>query len=96
MREARSLTISKTPSGKYYVSVLAETGMEIPEAKEVKAGTSTDIDLGFTTFLTTSYEIRIQNPRNLRQSEKLLTKRQRQLSKKKKGSNNRNKARLKL
>ncbi|EQD58713.1 transposase, IS605 OrfB family, partial [mine drainage metagenome] len=36
----RSLTVSKTSSGKYYVSILADTGIQTPEPKEIEAGSS--------------------------------------------------------
>ena len=94
--EVKSLTISKTPAGEYYVSVLAETGMEEMTAKDVNAGTSTGIDVGITAFLTTSEGIQIPNPKNLKKSEKKLALLQRRLSGKQKGSKNGDKARVKV
>ncbi|MGC8515783.1 MAG: RNA-guided endonuclease TnpB family protein, partial [Thermoplasmata archaeon] len=94
--DARSLTISKTPSGKYYVSILTKAAAEIPKAKEIEARSATGIDMGITQFLTTSGGIQISNPKNLDRSEKLLARRQKQLSRKHKGSSNRNKARIKI
>ena len=44
--EMRSLIISKTSSGKYYASILAENGMKIPEPPKFKAGTFIGIDAG--------------------------------------------------
>ena len=90
--EMRSLTISKTPSGKYYASILAETGIKIPEPVKIEAGTSTGIDVGITAFLTTSDGMQIHNPKNLKKSEKKLAILQKRLSRKQKGSKNRNKA----
>ncbi|MHB1492630.1 MAG: RNA-guided endonuclease TnpB family protein [Thermoplasmataceae archaeon] len=92
----RSLTISKTNSGKYYVSILAETLKEMPESREIKPSTTVSMDVGITEFLTLSDGIQIGNPRNLKKSEKKLAKRQRQLSRKQKGSRNMNKARIKV
>ena len=94
--KATSLTISKTNSGKYYVSILAETLNEIPESREIKPSTSVSMDVGITEFLTLSDGIQISNPRNLKKSEKKLAKRQRQLAKKQKGSKNQDKARMKV
>ena len=94
--KVKNLTISKTPAGKYYVSVIAEIEMEKPTPEEVSAGTSTGIDVGITAFLTTSEGMQIPNPKNLRKSEKKLTLLQRRLSRKQKGSNNRSKARIKV
>ncbi|EQD46030.1 IS605 OrfB family transposase, partial [mine drainage metagenome] len=54
------------------------------------------MDVGITEFLTLSDGIQIGNPQNLKKSEKKLARRQRNLSRKKKGSNNRNKARIKV
>ena len=52
------------------------------------------IDVGIKSFATLSNGEKINNPQYLRKSEKLLVKRQRQLSSKTKGSNNRKKARI--
>ena len=92
----RSLTVSKTSSGKYYVSILADTGIQTPEPKEIEAGSSVGMDVGITEFITLSDGIQISNPRNLKKSEKKLAKRQRQLAKKQEGSKNTNKARIKV
>ena len=94
--KATSLTISKTNSGKYYVSILAETPNEIPEPREIEPSTSISMDAGITEFITLSDGIQISNPRNLKKSEKKLAKRQRQLAKKQEGSKNMNKARIKV
>ncbi|MDJ0746195.1 MAG: RNA-guided endonuclease TnpB family protein [Xenococcaceae cyanobacterium MO_167.B27] len=55
-------------------------------------GKSLGIDLGLNHFYTDSNNNKVDNPRFLRKSLKLLKKRQRQVSKKKKGSANRRKA----
>ena len=55
-------------------------------------GSNIGIDLGLNHFYTDSNGQKIDNPRFLRKSLKLLKRRQKQLSKKKKGSNNRCKA----
>ena len=88
----RSLTVSRTSSGKYYVSILADTGIQTPEPKEIEAESSVGMDVGITEFFTTSDGLQIGNPWNLKKSEKKLAKAQKQLSRKTKGSKNRNKA----
>ena len=88
----KSCTISKTPDGKYYISILVETESEQLEAVDNKIG----IDVGLKEFAVCSNGIRIENPKYLRKSEYKLIKLQRELSRKKKGSKNRNKARIKL
>lgn len=88
----KSCTISQIPSGKYYASVLVETDMQPMPTCHKKIG----IDLGLKLFAMTSDGETIENPRYLRKSEKRLAKLQISLSRKKKGSHNRHKARLKV
>ena len=56
------------------------------------SGNAIGIDVGLSSFYTDSNGNKIENPRHLRKSEKQLKRLHRQLSKKKKGSNNRKKA----
>lgn len=88
----KSCTISQTPSGKYFVSVLVECEIKKMPQLETKVG----IDVGLKTFAVLSNYKKIENPKHLRKSEKRLTKLQRDLSRKVKGSKNRAKARLKV
>lgn len=88
----KSCTISKTPTGKYYASVLVETDIvQLP-----KMHTKIGVDLGLKDFAITSNGEIISNPKYLRTSEKRLAKLQKDVSRKKKGSHNRHKARLKV
>jgi len=89
----KSVTVSKNPSGKYYVSVLVEQ-----EEKEKLPTTNSKIgiDLGIKEFCITSDGEMIENPKYLCKSEKKLRKLQKDLSRCKKGSSNRNKARIKV
>ena len=89
----KSATISQTPSGKYYCSVLVEQEDYKPLAE---TGCNVGIDLGIKDFAITSDGDKISNPKYLAKSEKKLVKLQRQLSRKSSGSNNRNKARIKV
>jgi len=93
MGKIKSATISQTSSGKYYVSVLVEKDDEQPLPK---TGCSVGIDLGLKEFAITSYGQKIPNPKYLTKSEKKLVKLQRQLSRKSKGSKNRDKARVRF
>ena len=88
----KSATISQNPSGKYYISILVE--QEIKELPKNKFAIG--IDLGLTDFAITSDGIKYNNPRYLRKSLNKLAKEQRKLSRKKKGSKNRNKQRIKV
>jgi putative transposase len=86
-------TVSQNPSGKYFVSVCC-TDVEIEPFN--KTGAVIGIDLGIKEFAITSDGQHIENPKYLKKSEKKLAKLQRQLSRKTIGSNNRNKARIKV
>ncbi len=88
----KSCTISKTPSGKYFASVLVSCEIE----KMPKLQTKVGIDVGIKTFAVLSNNVVIENPKHLRKSEKRLAKLQKDLSRKVKGSKNRGKARLKV
>ncbi len=90
--EIKSCTISKTLSGKYYISILTETEVEkLPEI-DSKVG----IDVGLKDFAVLSSGKVYENPKHLRKAEKRLSKLQKDLSRKKKGSKNREKARQKV
>lgn len=88
----KSCTISKTPSNRYYISILVETEIERLKPSNKKIG----IDVGLKEFAICSDGFRVDNPKHFRKSEKRLAKLQKDLSRKQKGSNNRYKARLKV
>ena len=90
--EIKSCTVSKTPTNKYYISILVDEDIKQLPKSNNKVG----IDLGIKDFAITSDGEVFENPKWLRKSEKRLKKLQRDLSRKKKGSKNRNKARLKV
>jgi len=88
----KSCTLSQVPSGKYYISMLVDVeNIQLPK-RDNKVG----VDLGIKEFAITSNEVFFHNPKNLKKSEKRLVKIQKDLSRKKKGSNNRNKDRVKV
>ena len=86
-------TITKTCSGKYFVSVCC-ADVEIEKYNNNK--NIIGIDLGIKDFAICSNGETITNPKYLSKLEKKLKREQRKLSKKKKGSKNRNKQRVKL
>jgi transposase, IS605 orfB family len=91
----RSATMSKTKSGNYFLSIL----IDIPQDEVVKfkqTGESVGIDLGVKDFVITSDGEVFENKHFLKKQENKIKKLQRQLSRKVKGSNNREKARIKL
>jgi transposase, IS605 orfB family len=77
------VTISKTPSGKYFASVLTEEDYETPFEKTNK---SVGLDMGLKDFIVTSEGEIFKNNRYTRKYERKLAKAQRHLSRKKKGS----------
>ena len=92
--DVRSVTVSVTPSGKYHVSVLVDDGKEIPEKLPVTFDTTIGIDMGIKDFAVCSNGDTYENPGHLIKAEKRLRTLQRRLSRKKKGSNRRNRARM--
>ena len=85
-----SVTISKTPTGKYYASILVEYDPKEAPLNGGKIGA----DLGLKDFLITSEGKKYSNPRFYKRALKRLKRLQRSLSRKVKGSSNRNKQRL--
>ena len=94
--KVKQLTITKTPTGKYFVSLIVDNRKEAPQKVQITSNPdkSIGIDMGLKDFAVLSNGIKISNPKYLQRSEKLLKSRQRTLSRKKLGSNNRGKARL--
>lgn len=85
-----SVNISKTPSGKYYASLQGEFNY----APKVQNDNKVGIDLGLKKFLITDTGVKFDNPKFLKKQLKKLKYKQKQLSKKNKGSNNRQKQRI--
>ncbi len=92
----KSSVVSKSVTGKYYISILVETSIAAPEKQPLDPAKTLGIDLGLTHFAITSEGVKIDNPRYLQKAMSHLKFLQRQASKKKKGSSNRKKANLKV
>lgn len=91
----RSATLTKTKSGNYFLSIL----VDVPQYEFVKfkkTNKEIGIDLGVKDFVITSDGEVFENKHLFKKEELKLKRLQRQLSKKKKGSNNRNKQRLRI
>ena len=90
--EPKSVTLSKDPSNRYFVSFLVEEELEpYPPARE-----SIGIDLGIKDVLVTSSGFASGNPKYYSRYQARLKRLQKRLAKKKQGSQNRDKARLKV
>ena len=94
--KVKTVTISKTPTNKYYVSILVEVRAIKIKKPEINSNTTIGIDLGLTHFATLSTGGKIDNPKHLKNSLQKLKVMQKRLSRKRKGSQNRIKARLKV
>ncbi len=90
----KTVTITKNCCNQYFASILFEDGKQKPQLSS--EGKAVGIDLGLNHFAITSDGSKFDNPKILNKHEKNLKKKQQQLSRKQKGSNNRNKARLKV
>ena len=92
----KSATVSKTPTDKYFISILVDTGIKPPKKYKIKPKTSVGVDLGIKQFLITSDGEKVENPKYLRHHLFRLKKLQRRASKKQKGSTNRKKANFRV
>jgi len=90
--EIRQCTLSKTPTGEYFVSILVEGDHK----KFEKTGKQVGIDLGIKDFAITSDGFKYKNNRYTKTYERRLKEHQQHLSRKVKGSNRYNLQKLKV
>ena len=90
----KTVTVSKNKANQYFASILFDDGLEKPSLQN--EGKNLGIDLGLSHFCITSEGSKFDNPKWINQHERNLKVKQQQLSRKQKGSNNRNKSRLKV
>lgn len=90
--QIKSATISQLPSGKYYVAILVETENVKKQETRGKIG----LDLGIKDLCITSDGRKYENPKIIKKYERNLTKLQRQLAHKIKGSRNYQKKRKQI
>lgn len=88
----KSATVSLTPTGKYFVSILTEQTYEPYE----KTSKSVGIDLGLKDFVITSDGRKYKNNRYTKKYQRKLKRAQQHLSRKQKGSSQYEKQRLKV
>ena len=88
----KSITVSMTTDNKYYISLLVEEETKPMEPTDKMIG----LDLGLKTLIVDSNGHKYKNHKYLTKSQNKLTKEQRKLSRMIKGSNNRNKQRIKV
>ena len=90
--EPSRITVKLSPSGGWTVSMLVDVEISaLPESPN-----QIGLDLGITSLMVLSNGEKIHNPNTFKAKHRKLRKAQKALSRKKKGSNNRHKARLKV
>ena len=90
--KVKSITLSKEPNGKFYLSVLIDKPLrQVPQSSSMVG-----LDLGIKDFAVTSDGQVIENIHFKKNEESRLKRLQRQISKKIVGSKNREKARLRF
>ena len=92
LKKIYNITISKTPSGKYFANISAE--VDIPAFAKTKKRCG--VDLGLKDFCILNDGTKFENPKFLVNNEKRLRLLQKSLSRKVYGSKNYEKARIKL
>jgi putative transposase len=89
----KSITLSRTPTGKYYASILTDDGT-IAQAPVQALERVIGVDMGLTDLCITSDGVKTPNPRFLKRAAANLRRKQKALSRCQKGSRGRAKARL--
>ena len=87
-----NVTVEHTPTGKYFVVL----NVEFEPEPMLNMGGTIGIDVGIKEFYSDSNGNTVSNPKHLEKSMRKLIREQRKLSRKEKGSNNRNKQRVKV
>ena len=86
--DIKTVTVTKTPSGKYFVSVLVDTKEDKTIKKPILDKTSVGLDFGVKDLVITSDGVVFENQKHFQKMKSKLRVEQRSLSRKKKGSNN--------
>lgn len=92
----KTTTVSRSATGKYYVSILVDNRKDLPEKKPINIETAVGIDLGIKDFAVLSTGEKFDNPKFLKKRIERLKFQQRRASRKVKGSNNRKKSNQKI
>ena len=80
----KTVTVSRTPYGRYHASVLVDDGNDLPEAST--DGKAVGIDVGITDIAVTSDGEKFSNPRWIAKHEKNRIRKERKLARKQKSS----------
>lgn len=89
----KTATVLMNSIGQFHISILVDDEKDIPAKQQFTEQTTIGVDVGLKHFATLSDGTKIDNPKHLYNSSQKLSVLQRRLSRKQKGSNNRNKSR---
>lgn len=92
----KRVTLTKTTTEKYFVSILVDTQVDAPPLRPIKEETSVGVDFGIKDLAITSDGTVYENKNFFKSQQKRLRIEQRSLARKQKGSNNRKKQKLKV
>jgi len=94
--EIKTVTVSKTTTNKYYISILVDNKKELPKKQPIKLNTTVGVDLGIKDFAITSDGKKFKNHDFFKSAMNELRIQQRSLSRKQKGSNHYIKQKMKV
>jgi putative transposase len=94
--DIKTVTVSKSTTNKYYISILVDTHIPKPEKKPINIETSVGVDLGIKDLAITSDGKKFKNQDFLKSELRRLRIEQRSLARKQKGSNHYNNQRMKV
>ena len=94
--DIKTVTVSKNPSGEYYISILVDNKQELPNKKPIQKSTSVGLDFGIKDLVITSEGEVFENQKHFHKMKAKLRVAQRSLARKQKGSKSRDKQRQKV
>jgi len=94
--EIKTCTVSKTPTGKYFISILVDNNEVLPTKSTITPEKIIGIDVGISNFVVTSDGRFFEPNRRLKESFKRLKALQKRTSRKVKGSKNSKKSKLRV
>lgn len=90
----KTVTISKTATGKYHASILVDTDSILPTPTTIEPSLTVGIDLGISHLLNLSDGSKFDNPKHLAKASKRLAIQQKIFARKQKQSKNHQKQKL--
>ena len=90
----KTVTISKTATGKYYASILVENNEVAPTPTTIEPSLTVGIDLGISHLLNLSDGSKVDNPKHLSKASQRLSAQQKIFARKQKQSKNYQKQKL--